>query len=833
MMIDSAAEKNITLLLVEDDDVDLEKILRLLRKTSLKLTITESMSAAQTLALINDQQFDCAILDYHLKDALGSDLLAKIKSHKNAPTPIIMVSGNSDERIIADVMRDGVFDYLPKRSLDVEQLINTLQASLKWAESERLLKEDRARFNQLAEGLPQLAWTCLPDGRCDFLNRCWYSFTGTDEKDQLDYGWLKQVHSDDLEKMMQAWMTAVNSGTEMYAVFRIRSQSGEYRWFDTRAIPQHNDKGEVIRWLGSNTDITDIELTRQALANSEQLFHAAFDYAPLGMMMINLDGVIIQANPALRQLLGYDCESEDLLMPALFTLIHPDHRSNTQFQLDRLRKGKLVFAQYETRLLAQDGHCVPVLISLAFINKVSDESCYLLQIYDLSERKRYESQLIKLAHYDPLTGLGNRAKLQEEIGFFIQKSRRSPASFAVLFGDLDHFKQINDGLGHEAGDQLLKTVARRLQRSLRNEDSICRLGGDEFVVLLQDVTKFESVVTVAEKLIKKIKKPIRLGDNKVHVGMSFGIALYPTDGDDAKTLLRNADSALYDAKAKGRGCCQLYRKELTEYVHNRLRLDNDLRKALSDNEFELYYQPIIDLRTHKIVSAEALLRWHHPTRGMVPPDEFIPYAQENGLIIPIGEWVIKQACIQANEWHDAGFPLTVAVNVSVRQFEQHNLWDVFARALQQTHFPAEKLVVEITEQMFLENTERNLKQICELKNSGIRISLDDFGVGYSSLSYIVRFAPHYLKIDRSFVNRIGEAKEHDEMVNAIIGLSKIIPMKIVGEGIENESQRDFLASRGCNLGQGYLFSRPLSQEKFLALLHSQKPKAPAPRLVNF
>jgi diguanylate cyclase (GGDEF)-like protein/PAS domain S-box-containing protein len=821
MMLDNISDRAINLLLVEDDDVDLEKILRLLHKTLFKLTIVEATSAAQTLALINTQQFDCAILDYQLKDAFGSELITKIQNHRSAPTPIIMISGNSDERIIADVMRDGVFDYLPKRYLDTEQLTDTLNASLKWAESERLLKEDRLRFNQLAEGLPQLAWTCLPDGRCDFLNRRWCDYTGISEREQLDYGWLNQLHPDDRAPLQQAWKKAVISGSEMYTLFRIRRYDGEYRWFDTRAVPQKNDKNEIIRWLGSNTDVTDIELTRQALANSEQLFHTAFDYAPLGMMMVSLDGTIIQANPALHQLLGYEKASRNVAIPKVLALIHPEDLSNMQFQLEKLRSEKLAFAQYETRLLAADNHAVPVLMSLAFINKAAGEPCYLLQIYDLSERKRYELQLIKLAHFDPLTGLGNRAKLHEEIEFLIQKSRRSSAPFGVLFGDLDHFKQINDGLGHEAGDLLLKTVARRLQKALRQEDSICRLGGDEFVVLLQDVTKFEAVVTVAEKLIKKINKPIRLGNNKVHVGMSFGIALYPTDGDDAKTLLRNADSALYDAKAKGRGCCQLYRKELTEYVNNRLRLDSDLRKAINNSEFELYYQPIINLQARKIVSAEALLRWHHPTRGMVPPNDFIPYAQESGLITPIGEWIIQQACKQAAEWHSAGFPLSVSINVSARQFEQNNLLALFSQALAESNLPAEKLVIEITEQMFLENTERNLKQISEFKSIGIHISLDDFGVGYSSLSYIVRFAPQYLKIDRSFVSRIGEAKEHDEMVNAIIGLSKIIPMKIVGEGIEEESQRDFLASRGCDLGQGYLFSRPLPQEKFIELLHNR------------
>ncbi len=820
MLQTSVADKNIRLLLVEDDDVDMEKIVRLLHQTTLSLTISEATSASQTLELIDQHSFDCAILDYQLKDAYGSELIKKIQNHKNAPTPIIMISGNSDERIIADVMRDGVFDYLPKRHIDIEMLIKSLNASLAWSESERALKENHIRFNQLADGLPQLTWTCLPDGECDFLNRRWCDYTGIPEKAQLGFRWLDQVHPDDRANLIEAWRKAVHAGEEMYAVFRIRRYDGEYRWFDTRATPQKNEHNEIVRWLGSNTDITDIEITRQALANSEQLFHTAFDYAPLGMMMVGLNDTIIQANPALYKLLNYQKNQTIDSLPPFSQLIHPDEIGNNEFQMEKIRRKNISFTQYEMHLLTKEKNPIPVLISMAFISKFDDEPCYLVQVYDLSERKRYESQLIKLAHYDPLTGLGNRSKLHEEIEFLIQKSHRNHDTFAVLFGDLDHFKQINDGLGHEAGDQLLKTVARRLKKALRREDSICRLGGDEFVVLLKNATKYEDVVSVAEKLITSINQPVRLGNHKVHVGISFGIALYPTDGENSKTLLRNADSALYDAKDKGRGRSQLYRKELTEYVNNRLRLDNDLRKAITNQEFELYYQPIIDLHTNQIASAEALLRWHHPERGMVPPDEFIPYAQEHGLIVPIGEWVIKQACAQAVEWHQAGFPLSVSVNVSVRQFQQENLFDLFSSALAKTGLPAKKLIIEITEQMFLENTEKNLEQISKLKEIGLRISLDDFGIGYSSLSYIVRFSPHFLKIDRSFVSRIGQAKEHNEMVNAIIGLSKIIPMKIIGEGIEESHQRDFLASKGCDKGQGYLFSRPLPQDKFLAFLRS-------------
>jgi len=830
-MLDSyETHQSLLLLLIEDDDVDLEKMNRLLRKTLLKLRIMESNSAQHALGLLQQYQFDCVIVDYQLKDAVGSELIQKILNHKPTPTPVIMVSGNTDERVIADAMRDGLFDYLPKRNLDAELLRKTLQASQLWADAEHQAREDRLRFNQLAEGLPQLTWTCLPSGRCDFLNRRWCEYTGIPAEKQLDFGWLEQIHPDDRDYLMKAWTQAVESGKEMFVIFRIRRHDGQYRWFDTRAIPQKNDSGEIIRWLGSNTDITDVELTRQALANSEQLFQAVFDYAPLGMILVNIEGRIIKVNPALCQILGYDnhiFDNEREPLPTeLNKFIGSQDLENTYFQLEKLRANSIRFVQFEAQLVTRNTHFVPTLISAAFINKFNDESCYLLQVYNLSERKRYESQLIKLAHYDTLTGLGNRAKLNQEIEFLIQKSHRTAAPFAVLFGDADHFKQINDGLGHEAGDQLLKIIARRLQKSLRHEDSVCRLGGDEFVILLQDVTKFEAVVAVADKLIKKIKKPVKLGANRVHIGMSFGIALYPTDGNDAKTLLRNADSALYDAKAKGRNCYQLYRKELTEYVHNRLLLDADLRKAISNREFELYYQPVINLDTGDMVSAEALIRWHHPTRGMVPPDEFISYAQETGLIIAMGEWIIHRACMQAMEWEKAGFPLAVSVNISARQFVQQNLISVIAQALTASKLPAARLIIEITEQMFLENTENNLRQISELKAMGIKISLDDFGIGYSSLSYIIRFAPQYLKIDRSFINRIGTAKEHDEMIKAIIGLSKIIPMQIVGEGIEEMSQQYFLHSHGCNLGQGYLFSRPLPQQKLLEFFPeytSQKP----------
>lgn len=814
-------EQNIFILLVDDDDVDREKITRLLNNIDMPINITECKSAKETINKLSDNFYDCAIIDYHLKDALGSDLIESIKHHKQSHTPIIMVSGNSDERIVADVMRDGIFDYLPKRHLDLKTLKQCIDASLSWAKTENDVAEKRIRLAQLAEGLPQLAWTCDTEGKCDFLNKRWCEYTGVPLQQQLGFGWLQQVHPDDQESLLNTWLAATKTQTEMNVLFRIQRHDGEFRWFDTRATPYRDEQGNIIRWLGSNTDVHEFELMRQALTSSEQRFHAAFDYAPLGMMLVSLNGLILQSNSAMQNLLGYHHEQADALAQrTIFSLAPADDALKEQAYLAELQTAHKPFHQYETRYLAKNGKIIYSMVSVALINQPNAGSCYLFQIYDLSERKEYEKQLIKLAHYDSLTGLGNRAKLHKDIEFLIERSHRKSAPFALLFCDLDHFKDINDALGHEAGDTLLKIVARRLHLGMRRGDSVARLGGDEFVLLLQDIEKYEAVVVVAEKLIKKINKPIKLNNNVVHIGISIGIVLYPTDGDDAKTLLRNADSALYDVKAKGRGYYQLYRKELTEYVHNRLLLDIDLRKAIANNEFELHFQPVVNLNTLEIVSAEALIRWNHPIRGMVYPGDFIHYAQESGLITRIDDWVIDKACKTAGEWQRQGFNIKVAINITALQFQNNNLVTNIEQKINTYALSANSIILEITEQMFVENTELILLQISQLKDLGVQISLDDFGIGFSSLSYIIRFAPHYLKIDRSFISKIGAAPEHDEMVRAIISLHNILPMNIIAEGVENNAQRVFLEERGCNFAQGYLFSKPLPSNQFLEYLKS-------------
>lgn len=810
-------------LVVDDDDVDREKVVRLLKKTALPLLIYEGASASEAMVFLQECDFHCVILDYYLKDSIGAELINSIQCHHANPTPIIMVSGNSDEKIVADVIREGAFDYLPKRNLKQAQLQQVLEAGLLWAENERERRETHARFTQLAEGLPHLVWTGLPDGNCDFFNQRWHEYTGCTAEHLIGQGWLAQVHPEDQQRAQTAWQSAVDAQHEMFAQYRLKREDGEYHWFDVRAMPQFDDEGHLIRWLGSCTDVHDVEVMRRELQSSEQRFHAAFDYAPLGMIVLDEQGLIVQANAAFQQLLNYsNGDAAALVGQSLLQHIHSEDREQHSHQLQKLSKSDVPYVQYEIRYVAQGGSSVPAQLSVAQLQEAASGSCFLVQVADLSERKSYEHQLLQMAHYDPLTGLANRSKLMSDIDFLIRKHGRQGVPFAVFFCDLDHFKKVNDGLGHEAGDTLLKIVAKRLSSGLRAGDSVARLGGDEFVVILQDLAKYQSVITIAEKLIERIVKPIQLGVTQVHVGMSIGIALYPEDGLDAQTLLRNADSALYDAKQKGRAGYQFYRRELTEWMHQRLMLDSELRQAIEREEFELYLQPVVSLSTGRAMSAEALIRWRHPKRGLLLPDDFIGYAQESGLITTIDSWVIREAIRLAAQWHAAGFKLRVAVNITARQFQSKTLFQIVQDALQHYGLPAQYLVIEITEQMFLENTEENILQLSQLKALGVHISLDDFGVGYSSLSYIIRFAPHYLKIDRSFVACIGAGMEHDEMIRAIIGLSRIIPMQIVAEGVEIGKQHTFLRQLGCHFGQGFLYSTPNQQCDFMRYLSKKK-----------
>jgi diguanylate cyclase (GGDEF)-like protein len=432
------------------------------------------------------------------------------------------------------------------------------------------------------------------------------------------------------------------------------------------------------------------------------------------------------------------------------------------------------------------------------------------------ERKRYQEQLEYQANYDALTGLPNRNLLHDRLKQSVY-AQRFVRSIGVVFLDIDHFKFVNDSLGHNTGDKLLQKVAERLLTAVRDGDTVARLGGDEFILILNDQTGQEVIYRAMQRIIGKVAEPIEVDGQELLVTASAGISMYPQDGPDVETLLKNADAAMYRAKDKGRNNFQFYTAEMNRQVNERLKMESSLRRALERNEFELYYQPRFRIGSGDLVGCEALLRWQHPELGLTLPERFIGLAEETGLIIPIGEWVIKSACAQARDWERRGMPpVTVSVNLSMRQFKQEGLAVAVDDALRRSGLDARRLEMELTESLVMQDTEAAIRVLERLREIGVELSVDDFGTGHSSLSYLTRLPISALKIDQSFVQAIQGTGQSDEgiVAQAIISLAHNLRLKVVGEGVETAAQSEFLKRHGCDEVQGYYFGRPMPAGEF-------------------
>ena len=434
-------------------------------------------------------------------------------------------------------------------------------------------------------------------------------------------------------------------------------------------------------------------------------------------------------------------------------------------------------------------------------------------------RLLHEREMRHQAYHDSLTGLPNKSKFSEQLRESINRSVRSGQQFALMFVDLDRFKIINDSMGHDAGDQLIRIAGERLSSLTREKDILFRWGGDEFTIILENIDNLDDVSTIAERIIKGMSSPISIAKQELVITTSTGIAVYPNDSDSAEALIKNADAAMYHAKGSGRNRYEFYTPEMNARAKERLELESGLQKALQNEEFILHYQPKYGASTQKLVGVEALLRWQHPSYGLVMPDRFIPALEENGLINAVGEWVLRTACAQNKMWQEQGFaPVTVSVNISAVQFRSPQLIDSVARVLDETQLESRYLELELTESMFISNTEAAINTMYRLKDLGVSLSIDDFGSGYSSLSYLKRFPVDYLKIDRSFIKDIENSNKDAAITNAITVLAHSLNMKIVAEGVESQGQLDYLKSQGCQELQGFLFSRPVPAQEISELL---------------
>ena len=444
---------------------------------------------------------------------------------------------------------------------------------------------------------------------------------------------------------------------------------------------------------------------------------------------------------------------------------------------------------------------------------------------EVEERREAERKLDELAYYDSLTGLPNRISLLEYLKVAIGRARRKKNKMAVLFIDIDRFKTVNDTLGHDAGDQLIAEIAKRLQTCLRDEDSIHRFGGDEFVAILQDITDLSDINYVTKRMLNCLNQPVKINSTEIFSSVCVGISLYPDDDSKTDNLLKYADAAMYHAKDQGGNNCQFYNSELTQRVQKRLDLESRLHRALENKEFQLYYQPIYNLKYQKPIGVEALIRWQDPEHGLIMPDNFIPFAEETGLIIPIGDWVLEQACKQVIEWESQGFEqLHLAINVSSMQFDYRKFYSSVISILKKTGFAAQQLELEITERMFLNITDNVKNTLDKLTRDGIRISIDDFGTGYSSLSYLKQLPIDTLKIDRSFIMGIPKDKDDVQIAATIVAMAHGLGMDVVAEGIETKEQIQYLDSLSCGRGQGYYLSKPQSAKEITTLLKKSLPK---------
>jgi diguanylate cyclase (GGDEF)-like protein/PAS domain S-box-containing protein len=562
----------------------------------------------------------------------------------------------------------------------------------------------------------------------------------------------------------------------------------------------------------------------KVLKISEDRFKTIFNDAPIGIALIDsLTGHIYTVNPMFAKIAGRTLE--EMVDLDWMSITHPDDVQEDLDNMALLNAGKISGFQMQKRYVHHDGTLVWINMTITPVY-VEDKAHprHLCMIEDITKRKADDEEIQQLAFYDQLTQLPNRRLLRERLKHGIDIERRDGKQLALLMLDLDRFKSVNDGLGHQAGDELLQQVAGRITALLRNVDMVARWGGDEFVVLLEEIAHPEDAARIAEAIIADLSKPFCLTQrDSIQIGVSIGISLYPQHGDNFELLMDHADAALYQAKDAGRGCFAYFSEDLTTIAREHIALEARLRRAVEKQELSVFFQPQVDFISGRIIGAEALVRWQDPIEGLIPPLNFIPIAEETSLIVEIGSWVLRETCQQGRQWLDEGLPpLTLAVNVSPHQFQRSDICALVALVLKETGFPATQLELEITESGLMGNQDHSLTILNSLRDQGVRLAIDDFGTGYSSLAYLKHFPLDILKIDKSFIDDIPFHQDDMEIAATIVAMGHTLGFKVLAEGVETPEQLAFLLEKGCDSYQGYIKSKPVSAHEFSELLRKQQ-----------
>lgn len=662
-------------------------------------------------------------------------------------------------------------------------------------------------------------------GRFTWISANLAGMTGHDPRDALAPGWWREhLHPDDRERVLAVFDQLARRG-ELQCEYRFFCPaSNGYRWLrDHRRLhAEGSGEGETV---GSLLDVTELHGLQARLHEREQLLRKIIETEPECVKLLDPDGNILEINPAGLAMLQSD-DPGDVIGQSVECFVATEYQARLRAATLRVASGEPAILEMEIvglkgRRRRVEQHAAPLYGHDGRIRSI------LAVVRDISERADAESQVHYLAHYDLLTGLPNRALFRDRLLQAMAQAKRSDTLIAVMFLDIDQFKDVNDTLGHAVGDQLLKEIARRIRSCMREYDTVARFGGDEFGIIQTDVQTVEAAADLAERILALLGEPFHIEGHEIHSGASVGMTIYPFDDAKADGLLKNADMAMYKAKREGRNRFQFYVAELNEIVQRRAALERDLRIALQKQQFRLHYQPQLDLATGRIVGVEALLRWRHPDRGEISPAEFIPVAESSGLIMPIGDWVLRTACREARAWQDAGLPpVRVAINLSAVQFRHRNLLDTVTSALTESGLEPCWLEVELTESLIMRDVRATIDTLRHLHELGVQIAVDDFGTGYSSLSYLTRFPVSKIKLDQSFVRDVDK-RDGAAIARTVIALGHSLNMKVMAEGVETEYQLRFLREHACNEVQGYYFSRPMSAGAIQRLLRGALPELEA------
>ncbi|OHX36159.1 GGDEF domain-containing protein [Methylomonas sp. LWB] len=695
-------------------------------------------------------------------------------------------------------------------------------------QAEIALQESELLFHTLAKVAPVGIFRTDRTGAFDYVNTRWCEISGLSFSHSHGDAWIDGLHDEDRAEVAAAWRACVSLAEPFYRQFRFQLGDGESRWVVCRAEPELTDSGDLCGYVGTVTDISEIKANEDRLSQAAAVFESTRE----GVMITNADKQIQLVNKAFSDITGFSPEQVIGKTPKIIASGH----HNVDFYRDMWATlANTDHWQGEIWNRRKNGEVFPELLSISAVRDgQGDVTNYVGVFADISKLKASEKELEFLAHHDPLTQLPNRMLFLSRLRHSIDQTRRRRGVMAVLMLDLDRFKDVNDSFGHLAGDDLLQLVAQRLTARLRNSDTICRLGGDEFVVLLEEIPQPEAAAQVASQIIAALSQIWRLSSgHEVRIGVSVGIALFPEHGQTPDELIQQADTALYQAKNDGRNCFKYFSEDLTRAARERMDLEIRLRLAIERRELRVYFQPQIDIASGHLVGAEALLRWETDTGEIISPSRFIPIAEETGLIVPIGNWVLQEVCRQGRRWLNRGLaPIKLAVNLSSQQFLHSDIGEAIGNILRETGFPPEHLELELTESVLMKREREAIEILQQLHELGLGLSIDDFGTGYSSLAYLKLFPLDVIKIDKSFIEDIPDHADDMEITATIIAMAKTLKMRVIAEGVETAEQLNFLRSRDCDQYQGYLTSRPLPIAEFEKFRRDYRPRPVEPTCID-